>query len=208
MYYSEKFNSISHLVGAVFALIGFGALITIAVQQHKWQISLSFITFGLTLIVMYSFSTLYHSFSKPEIKSIFQKLDHIAIYLLIAGTYTPFAMVTLYDSKGVLIVITEWVLALIGIALELKIKKRIEVLQLAIYLIMGWLIAIDFTALQARLEFAGIFWLVFGGVIYTVGIVFYVLDDKKVLKHAHGIWHLFVLLGSCSHFIAIVGYVR
>ncbi len=208
MYYSEKFNSISHLVGAVLAMIGFGALITIAVQQHKWQIYLSFITFGLALIVMYSFSTLYHSFSKPEIKYIFQKLDHIAIYILIAGTYTPFALVTLYDSKGILIVITEWAIALVGITLELKIKKRIEVLQLAIYLIMGWLIAVDFTALQAKLASAGIFWLVFGGIIYTVGIVFYVLDDKQALKHAHGIWHLFVLLGSCSHFIAIVGYVR
>ena len=208
MYYTEKFNSISHLVGAVFSLIGFGALLTVAIQQNKWQIYLSFITFGLTLIVMYSFSTLYHSFSKPQIKSIFQKLDHIAIYLLIAGTYTPFALVTLYDSKGILILITEWSLALIGIALELKLKKRIQVLQLTIYLLMGWLIAIDITALQTNLSSTGVFWLVFGGIVYTVGIVFYVLDDKKVLKHAHGIWHLFVLVGSFSHFISVIGFVR
>ncbi len=208
MYYTEKFNSISHLVGAVLALIGFGALITVAIQQHTWQIYLSFIIFGLSLIVMYSFSTLYHSFSKPPIKNIFQKLDHIAIYLLIAGSYTPFALVTLYDSKGVLILVTEWVLALIGIFLELKIKNRREVLQLTIYLLMGWLIAIDFTALQARLSAAGVYWLVFGGIIYTVGVVFYVLDGRQALKHAHGIWHLFVLIGSVSHFISVIGFVR
>lgn len=208
MYYTEKFNSISHLVGAVLALIGFGALITVAIQQQKWQIYLSFITFGLALVVMYSFSTLYHSFSTPQIKNIFQKLDHIAIYLLIAGTYTPFALVTLYDSKGVLILITEWALALIGIILELKIKKRLEVLQLTIYLLMGWLIAIDFSALQTNLSSTGVFWLVFGGIVYTVGVIFYVLDGKNLLKHAHGIWHLFVLIGSFSHFISIVGFVR
>lgn len=208
MYYSEKFNSISHLVGAVLAMIGFGALITIAIQQHKWQIYLGFITFGLALIVMYSFSTLYHSFSNPGLKNIFQKLDHIAIYLLIAGTYTPFALVTLYDSNGILILITEWALALIGITLELKIIKRIELLQLTIYLLMGWLIAIDFTALETSLPSSGVFWLVFGGIVYTVGVIFYVLDGMKALKHAHGIWHLFVLIGSCSHFISIIGFVR
>ena len=208
MYYTEKFNSISHLVGAVLALIGFGALVTIAVQQTKWQVILSFIVFGFTLVVMYGFSTLYHSFSKPPIKTLFQKLDHIAIYLLIAGTYTPFALVILYDSKGVLILVAEWSLALIGIALELHIKKRIEALQLTIYLLMGWLIAVDLTALQNNLSSAGLFWLVFGGIVYTVGVVFYVLDGRQLLKHAHGIWHLFVLIGSFSHFISIIGFVR
>ena len=208
MYHTEKFNSISHLVGTVLALVGFGALITVAIQQNKWQIYLSFITFGFTLVLMYSFSTIYHSFLNKKIKTIFQKLDYIAIYLLIAGTYTPFALVTLYNSKGILILITEWVLVLIGIVLELKVKKRIEALQLTIYLLMGWLIAIDFTALQANLSSTGIFWLVFGGIAYTVGVIFYVLDGKQALKHAHGIWHLFVLIGSLSHFISIIAFVR
>ena len=208
MYYTEKFNSISHLVGTIISLVGFGALITVAIQQNTWQIYLSFTTFGFTLVLMYSFSTMYHSFSKKKIKTIFQKLDHIAIYLLIAGTYTPFAFVSLYDSKGILIIITEWVLALIGIVLELKVKKRIEALQLSIYLLMGWLIAIDFTALQANLSSTGLFWLVFGGIAYTVGVIFYVLDGKKILKHAHGIWHLFVLIGSFSHFVSIIAFVR
>jgi hemolysin III len=208
MYHTEKFNSISHLIGTVLSLVGFGALITVAIEQYKWQIYLSFIIFGLALIVMYCFSTLYHSFSKPQIKNIFQKLDHIAIYILIAGTYTPFALVTLYDSKGILILITEWALALVGLILELKIKKRIEVLQLTIYILMGWLIAIDFSALQENLSSTGVFWLVLGGIIYTVGIIFYVLDGKHVLKHSHGIWHLFVLMGSICHFISVVGFVR
>lgn len=208
MYYTEKFNSISHLVGTILSLVGFGALITVAIQQNTWQITLSFITFGFTLVLMYSFSTIYHSFSKRNIKAIFQKLDHIAIYLLIAGTYTPFALVTLYDSKGILIIITEWALAIIGLVLEVKVKKRIETLQLSIYLLMGWLIAIDFTALQANLSSAGVYWLVFGGIAYTIGVVFYVLDGKKLLKHAHGIWHLFVLIGSFSHFVSIIAFVR
>ncbi|HHS99234.1 MAG TPA: hemolysin III family protein, partial [Thiomicrospira sp.] len=142
------------------------------------------------------------------VKRIFQKLDHIAIYLLIAGTYTPFTLVTLVESSGIPILIAVWLLALVGISLELFIKKRIEILQLAIYLVMGWLVVIDFPYLKEHLAQAGIYWLIAGGAAYTAGIIFYILDHKQKLKHAHGIWHLFVLVGSASHFIAVIGYVR
>ena len=208
MYYGEKFNSISHLVGAVLALVGFGALLTVSIQQANWPSILSFTVFGLTLVVLYTMSTLYHSFHPPRLKRIFQKLDHIAIYLLIGGTYTPYMVVSLGDFNGMVMLLTVWGLALLGLLLELFVKRRIEALQIIIYLLMGWTCAFDFSSLVASIPTPGIVWLTIGGVAYTLGVVFYVLDNQKRLRHAHGIWHLFVLLGSISHFISIIGYVR
>jgi hemolysin III len=208
MYYSEKFNSITHLVGAVFALMGLGALIAVGILQNSVLLFIGYLTFGLTLVMLYSFSTLYHSFKHPLPKRIFQKLDHISIYLLIAGTYTPFTLVTLIDSSGLWILIIVWSLAIIGILLDLFIKERIEWLQLAIYLIMGWMVMFDFSHLKEALPTAGLYWLAIGGIAYTAGIIFYILDDKNLLRHAHGIWHLFVLAGSVCHFIAVIGYIR
>ena len=208
MYYSEKFNSISHLVGAVLAVMGLGALITVAIQERDLLLFIGFLTFGLTLVMLYSFSTLYHSFKSPLIKRVFQKLDHMAIYLLIAGTYTPFMLVTLIDGNGIWILAAVWGLAIIGITLELSLKNRIEWLQIVIYLAMGWLVVIDFDALQEVLPTAGVYFLSAGGVAYTAGIIFYVLDDKRLLGHSHGIWHLFVMAGSFLHFFAIIVYVR
>ena len=208
MYYSEKLNSITHLVGTVFALMGMGALLTVAVQQQRLLLFIGFFVFGLTLVTLYSFSTLYHSFKHPLIKRLFQKLDHIAIYFLIAGTYTPFMLVTLIESNGLWILLAVWSLALVGIGLELRIKNRIEALQVVIYLTMGWLVVLDFNALKAALPEAGVNWLIAGGLAYTIGVLFYVLDSKPFLKHSHGIWHMFVLAGSFCHFVAIIAYVR
>lgn len=208
MYYTEKLNSITHLIGAIFSLIGLGALLTVSVYEQKLLLFIGFLTFGLTLVMLYLFSTLYHSLYSPSTKNLFQKLDHVAIYLLIAGTYTPFTLVTLIDSSGLYMLIAVWSLAVIGISLDLFIKRRIEWIQIAIYLIMGWLVVVDFSSLKAALPSAGLFWLTAGGIAYTVGILFYVIDHKSLMRHAHGIWHLFVLAGSVSHFIAIIGYVR
>ncbi|MFW2439600.1 MAG: PAQR family membrane homeostasis protein TrhA [Arenicellales bacterium] len=208
MYYSEKFNSITHLVGAVLSIMGLGALITVAVQQQDVLLFTGFLIYGLTLVMLYSVSTLYHSFKSPFVKRVFQKLDHIAIYLLIAGTYTPFMLVTLIDGNGIWILVSVWGLAIIGIALELSINKRIQVLQIVIYLIMGWLVVIDFDALKELLPETGIYLLTVGGLAYTAGIIFYVLDHRQLLKHSHGIWHLFVLAGSFFQFLAIIIYVR
>ncbi len=208
MYYSEKFNSITHLVGAVLAIMGLGALITVAVQQQDLLLFIGFLTFGLTLVMLYSVSTLYHSFKNPFVKRVFQQLDHISIYLLIAGTYTPFMLVTLIDSNGIWILVSVWGLAIIGIALELSVKNRIEVLQIVIYLVMGWLVVIDFDALNETLPETGVYLLAAGGLAYTLGVIFYILGHKQLLKHSHGIWHLFVLTGSFLHFMAIIVYVR
>jgi len=209
MYYGEKLNSISHLVGAVFALIGLGALLTVSIQSRDaWQIT-SFSVFGVTLVLLYTMSTLYHSFHPPRLKRAFMVFDHVAIYLLIAGTYTPYMLVSLRDGNGWLIVSIVWALALVGILSEVFLSGRIvKVGQMIIYLGMGWACAFDFASLQAALSDQGVFWLAAGGIFYTTGVVFYVLDKFNKLNHAHGIWHFFVLAGSSCHFISIIGYVR
>ena len=208
MYYGEKLNSVTHLIGAVLALVGYGALLTISIQEHDPWLIVSFSVFGFTLILLYTMSTLYHSFHPPELKKIFQKLDHVSIYLLIAGTYTPYMLVTLRDHEGLFTLALVWLLAAVGLLLDIFIPKRIEWLQILIYLVMGWACTINYSDLQAALPNAGVLWLTVGGIAYTTGIVFYVLDDLEKFRHAHGIWHLFVLTGSICHFISIVAYVR
>ena len=209
MYYGEKLNSISHLVGAALALVGLGALLTVSIQtRDPWMIT-SFSIFGLTMVLLYTMSTLYHSFSPPKLKRIFQVLDHVSIYLLIAGTYTPYMLVSLRDGNGWAIMSVVWVLAVAGILSELFLSgKAVKVGQMTVYLAMGWACSYDLEALRLVLSEAGFYWLVMGGLAYTVGVVFYVLDMMNRLDHAHGIWHFFVLAGTSCHFISIIGYVR
>lgn len=208
MYYGERLNSISHLVGAALALVGLGALLTVGLQTGDPWTVVSFAVFGTTMVLLYTMSTLYHSFHPPGLKKVFQKLDHISIYLLIAGTYTPYMLVSLGDGNGPVMLLVVWALALLGLMLELFVKYRIEVLQVLIYLSMGWICVFEYDSLRTAIPAPGIVWLTIGGITYTVGILFYVLDDLNKLRHAHGIWHLFVLSGSISHFISIIGYVR
>jgi hemolysin III len=209
MYYGERLNSISHLVGAVFALIGLGALLAVSIQLgDPWIIS-SFAVFGLSLVLLYTMSTLYHSFHPPNLKDLFQLLDHVAIYLLIAGTYTPYMLVSLRDGNGFLIMGVIWMLALAGILSEVFLSGRlVKIGQIIIFLGMGWACAFDFASLKMALPEAGLWWLMLGGVAYTVGVVFYVLDLMNRLTHAHGIWHFFVLTGSACHFVSVIAYVR
>jgi hemolysin III len=208
MYYGEKLNSITHLVGAVLSLIGFGVLLTLSIQEYNWRIIVSFSIFGITLILLYTMSTLYHSLHSSKLKKIFQKLDHISIYLLIAGTYTPYMLVSLRDNNGLFMLILIWGLAVIGLLADILIAERIEWLQIFIYLLMGWVCVFNYSELQAAMPSAGIIWLTVGGVAYTSGIFFYILDHFNKLRYAHGIWHLFVLFGSLCHFISIAAYVR
>lgn len=208
MYYGERFNSISHLVGVVLALMGLGSLLAVSIGQNDPVMILSFSVFGFTLVLLYSMSTLYHSFHPPKLKRVFQKLDHIAIYLLIAGTYTPYMLVSLDNGSGFAILSFVWGLAVLGLLLDLCNPKRMEALQVCIYLLMGWVCIIDYQGLVNSIPATGLLWLNIGGASYTLGVVFYILDNLKKLQHAHGIWHLFVLLGSISHFISIIGYVR
>jgi hemolysin III len=209
MYYGEKLNSISHLVGAVFALIGLGSLLTVGVESRDPWIIASFSLFGLSLVLLYTMSTLYHSFHPPRLKGLFQLLDHVAIYLLIAGTYTPYMLVSLRDGNGLLILSLIWVLAVAGILSEVFLSGRfVKICQMIIFLGMGWACSVDFASLEAVLPEAGLWWLTAGGLAYTGGVVFYVLDLMNRLTHAHGIWHFFVLAGSACHFVSVIGYVR
>ena len=208
MYHGEKLNSITHLVGSALAFMGMGALLTVSIQQHDpWMIT-SFSVFGCTLILLYTMSTLYHSFYPPELKKLFQKMDHLSIYLLIAGTYTPYMLVSLRGGNGPQLLAVVWGLAALGILLELRPSRRNEKFQLFIYLLMGWLAVLEWNNLKAAISTSGVMWLTAGGIAYTLGVIFYVLDHRDKLRHAHGIWHLFVLLGSLCHFISIIAYVR
>lgn len=209
MYYGERLNSISHLVGAVLALVGLGALLTVGLQSgDPWTMG-SFTVFGLTLVLLYTMSTLYHSFHPPRLKRLFKIFDHVSIYLLIAGSYTPFMLVTLQDSSGWLILSFVWALAIAGIFSEIFLSGRaVKVGQLIIYLGMGWSCAYDLDSLRSALPQAAFQLLAAGGLAYTGGVFFYVMDKMGRLNHAHGIWHLFVLTGSICHFIAVLGYVR
>lgn len=208
MYYGERFNSISHLIGAVLALAGLGALLTVSIQSRDLALITSFSIFGLTLVLLYTMSTLYHSLRPRKLKSIFRKLDHITIYLLIAGTYTPYMVVSLGDAIGYRMLSIVWSLAILGLLLDTLSPNRIEILQLVIYLLMGWICVFEFPALRESLPTPGLAWLTVGGIAYTSGVIFYVLDDRQSLKHSHGIWHIFVLVGSIAHFISIIGFVR
>lgn len=209
MYYGERLNSISHLVGAVFALIALGALLTVGVQTDEPRVIAGFGVFGLALVLMYTMSTLYHSLPQPNVKRVFKVLDHVSIYLLIAGSYTPLMLISLYDGNGLKILTLVWILAGIGILSEIFLSGRaIKIGQLAIYLAMGWACSLDMPALKAALPATGFYWLVLGGIAYTTGVVFYIIDKLNWLNHAHGIWHFFVLAGSVAHFITVIGFVR
>lgn len=209
MYYGEKLNSISHLVGAVLALVGLGALLTVGLQSDDLWVLGSFAVFGITMVLLYTMSTLYHSFHPPGLKKLFQLFDHISIYLLIAGTYTPYMLVSLRHGNGIPIMGLVWALAGLGVLSEIFLSgKAVKVGQVVIYLAMGWACALDIENLRAALSDTAFDWLLAGGLAYTGGVVFYVLDKMGRLNHSHGIWHMFVLVGSMCHFVSIIGYVR
>jgi hemolysin III len=200
----ERFNSITHLVGAVLALVGTTVLVTqSALQADPWKI-VGFSVYGAMLFMLYLASTLYHSL-RGRAKAVFKKLDHCSIYLLIAGSYTPFALVSLRGSWGWSLLGAVWGLAVLGIVQELWLARGARVLSLVIYVLMGWLALVAVVPLWQALTPAGFAWLAAGGACYTLGIGFYATDHK--LRHGHGIWHLFVLAGSSCHFVTMALYV-
>jgi hemolysin III len=204
MYHGERFNGSTHLMGALLAAAGATVLVVIAARAgDPWKI-VSFSVYGTLLFALYTLSTLYHS-TRGKVKAVFRKLDHCSIYLLIAGTYTPFTLITLRGAWGWSLFGVIWGLAVVGIVQEAWLGKGLRIFSLIIYFIMGWLGVIAVKPLIAALTTAGFAWLAAGGVFYTVGIIFYALDET--LRHGHGIWHLFVLAGSASHYLALLLYV-
>ncbi len=204
MYKGERFNSISHLIGAAASLVGLVVLVVFAsLKGNPWKI-VSFSIYGTTLVLLYTFSTVYHS-TRGKTKQLFRKFDHSAIYLLIAGTYTPFTLITLRGRWGWSLFGVIWGLAVLGIIVDSLPQKGRRILPIIIYLLMGWLALIAFKPLLKALPFAGFGGLLLGGVFYTIGIVFYALDKK--VRHFHGIWHLFVLAGSLCHYFTVLFYL-
>ena len=204
MYAGERFNSISHLVGAGLAVAGTAVLVALAARLgDPWKI-VSFSVYGAMLVALYVFSTLYHSV-RGRAKNVLRKIDHCTIYLLIAGSYTPFALVSLRGAWGWSLLGAVWTLALLGIVQEIWLAKGARVLSLVIYVVMGWLAMVAVSPLWLALKPAGFAWLVAGGALYTIGIAFYATDHK--LRHGHGVWHLFVLGGSACHFFTVLLHV-
>lgn len=200
MYEGERFNSISHLVGALLALVGAVALVTNAVMGGDLIKILSYSVYATTLVLLYVVSTLYHSL-RGRAKQVFRVLDHQAIYLLIAGTYTPFLLVAVKGALGWRMFAGLWGLAVFGMVLDGIQRQGRRVVPLIIYLVMGWSCLIALDPIAAALPPEGFNWLVTGGVFYTSGVIFFVFDYRYTWFH--GVWHLFVVAGSVSHYISI-----
>ncbi len=200
----EKLNAVTHGIGALLAVAGLVVLTVLAYQHSEIWHLVSFIVYGASLVLLYLFSTLYHSFGNQKVKYVFKILDHAAIYLLIAGTYTPFALVLLHGWLGWTVFGIIWGLALVGIVYQIFFVKRFKFFSTICYTAMGWLIVVFIKPLAEILPTPGLWWLFAGGIFYTVGAVFYLF---RWFPYNHTVWHLFVLAGSVAHFLAILLYV-
>ena len=197
----KKLNFITHGIGLVLSVIGLFYLVEKSILYPKSFNLISSLVYGISLILMYSSSTIYHYYIDSKYSRILQKIDHISIYLLIAGSYTPGLLLKLKYSLGFEILIIIWLLAFIGIIHKIFFFNYLKKASLIIYLFMGWLIVIDFSAVLESFSSNSIFFMVLGGLLYTIGTFFYSLDK---LKYNHVIWHLFVLGGSACHYILIM----
>lgn len=203
----EVANSVTHALGAVLAVAGLVVLALSAIRYGTARSIVGCLVFGSALVFLYSVSTLYHSVGSGRscAKAVLRVLDHSAIFLLIASTYTPFTLVSLRGPWGWSLFGVVWGLAVVGIVQELWLGKKTRVLSLPIYILMGWIALIAIVPLVQALGWRGFAWVAAGGVTYTAGIVFYLFDEK--FTHWHGIWHLFVVAGSAIHYFAILQYV-
>ena len=200
----ELANGITHGVGLALSVVGLAVLFVLSVMHGTaWHIA-GCTTFGVTLVLLYTASTLYHSLRTPRLKRIFRILDHAAIYLLIAGTYTPFTLVNLRGFWGWTLFALVWSLSVFGILWKLFHVDKFQLVSTLIYIGMGWLAVIAVKPLFAAIPLSGIVWLVAGGLFYTFGATF--LGFKRVRYH-HAIWHIFVLAGSVCHYFAVMFYV-
>ena len=200
----EKFNVISHAIGLVLSIVALVLLVVYSSIYGSARHIVSFSIYGASLIVLYSSSTLYHYVQSPKLRHRLNIFDHSAIYVLIAGTYTPFTLVVLNGWVGWTIFGVSWGLAIAGIILKFFFTGKYDKISTFAYVLMGWLIILAIKPLVSNLPFEGLMWLLAGGIFYTIGAILYSI---KKLKYNHAIFHIFVLLGSFSHFIAIFFYV-
>ena len=197
----EIANSISHGLGLALSIVGFTVLIILANQEgDPWRLT-AYIIYGLSLTTLYLFSTLYHGLTHSRTKAIFRRLDHSAIYLLIAGTYTPVILISLRTTWVMFLLPVVWVMAIFGVYMKVFYIHRYERLTLAFYILMGWLALIAAKPLFNAVPIESFIWIIVGGISYTTGIIFYAWHR---LPYQHTIWHMFVLMGSISHYIGIL----
>ncbi|MCW8841594.1 MAG: hemolysin III family protein [Gammaproteobacteria bacterium] len=201
---TERFNSVSHLIGAILALVGVVVLIVAAAERGEALRLVAFSIYGTTLFLLYLVSTIYHGL-EGRAKAVFRVLDHQAIYLLIAGTYTPFTLLTLNGTLGWWLFGAIWGMAAFGLVLDAVVRDGRRILPVIIYLLMGWMVVLALDPLLAALPPEGFRWLLAGGLFYTMGVSFFILDHWY--PWAHAIWHLFVLAGSVSHYFSILLHV-
>lgn len=199
----EHLNAATHAIGALLGIAGFILLIIFESKKTDWSL-FSVIVYGLSIIILFTASTLYHSVKSEKRKHYFRIVDHISIYLLIAGTYTPVLLITLAESKGWTLFWVVWGVALFGLVLKIFFTGKFELFSTLLYLVMGWLIVFDFSALLELMPTNGIIFLIVAGLAYTVGIIFYAIQR---IPYNHVIWHLFVLAGAIFHYFMVFFYV-
>ncbi|HRO27774.1 MAG TPA: hemolysin III family protein [Gammaproteobacteria bacterium] len=200
----EIASALTHGFGAAAALAGGAVLITLAaIHGDGWQLGAA-ITFGVTLLLLYLASTLYHAIQHPIAKGRLKVFDHCAIYLLIAGTYTPFTLIGLRGTWGWSLFAAIWTLALAGVVFKLFYTGRFKKLSTLIYVAMGWLVVVAIKPVMANLDGWTFGWLLAGGLFYTLGTVFY---HRESIPYAHAIWHLFCIAGSVCHYVAVMAQV-
>ncbi|MGB5385583.1 MAG: hemolysin III family protein [Eudoraea sp.] len=195
----EKLNAISHAIGILLGIVGFFLLLKFDTQKTQYS-TISLVVYSISIILLFLASTLYHYISTQSVKMKLRVLDHICIYYLIAGTYTPVAQITLEEVNGWLIFYAVWCIAIAGTILKLFFTGKFEVLSLILYLFMGWLIVFDFQNLLSNTSKTGLYLLMLGGFFYTTGIFFYAF---KRIPYNHLIWHFLVLAGAISHWLYI-----
>lgn len=201
----EITNAISHGIGLLLSIIGLIILLIFSIKSKDTVKILSSSIYGISLIVLYTMSTFYHALKVNKAKKAFQILDHCSIYILIAGTYSPYSLVLLEPKFGLTIFALIWTVSIIGIVLNSISLKKYRILSQISYFFLGWLVIFVFNPLKEALEYNGLVLLILGGIAYTVGALFYYIGRK--IRYFHSIFHLFVLLGSILHYFSIINYV-
>ena len=200
----EIAHSVTHGIGAILSIAALAILVTFAaLRGNAWHV-VGCSVFGVTLVFLYTASTLYHSITHPGAKKVLRILDHSAIFLLIAGTYTPFTLVSLRGGWGWILLVAVWGLALVGIIYKITARRRFRMLSVLLYLAMGWLVLVAIEPMVASVAVPGLLLLLAGGLCYTLGVAFFAW---RRLPYGHAVWHLFVLAGSICHFFAVLLYV-
>jgi hemolysin III len=200
----EVVHSITHGIGTGLSIAGLVILVVLGVLNGDVYQIIGFTIFGASLVLLYLASTLYHGFQQPRAKRIFKIFDHSAIYLLIAGSYTPFLLVGMRGTTGWILLVVVWLIALIGITMKVLYIDRFQVLSVFAYLLMGWLCVFAFREMMTSIPIGGIIWLAAGGILYTVGVIFYALQK---IPYMHAVWHFFVLGGSLCHYFAVLFFL-